>query len=227
MKKHILFLQILLFLTFLSFSFVDLDPGYINAFGWGSVCVSVNGFPEKDKYSASQYEFKDSKFYVKKGGRIDVRAILPQGITYGVLLRDFKNQNSAKYTDVISEAHYFLFYPDHMIGGIQVQWGWPSDPGGIISSGNPYTLPFGLEGGVLDWNTSGAKWDDMENGLQTTVGTWLEYAEPGWQMYVAETVGWERWRPEDKYWDWDKGQYVTPSGYEFARPHAYCILEVK
>ena len=227
MKKFTLLIQILLCLTFLSFSFVDIDPGYIKAFGWGSVCVSTKGYPEKEKYDASQFEYHDGKFFVKKGSRIDVRAILPEGKTYNDFVNNFKNQNSSKYTDVISESHYFLFYPDHMIGGIQVHWGsWPSS-GDIIKEENPYTLPFSLEGGVLEWNSSGVKWDDMESRLQTTVGTWLENAEPGWQMYIAETVGWERYRPEDKYWDWDRGKEVTPTGYEFATPHAYCILEVK
>ena len=52
MKTIQLLIRAILVLTFLSFSFVDLDSAYINAFGYGSICVSINGFPEKDKYNA-------------------------------------------------------------------------------------------------------------------------------------------------------------------------------
>ena len=64
-------------------------------------------------------------------------------------------------------------------------------------------LQYATSSEFLGWNTSGIKWDDAETRLQLTVGTWLEFAEPGWQMYILETVGWSRACPEKKYWDWD------------------------
>lgn len=200
---------------------------YIQTFGYGSICASFNGYPQKEKYDASQFEYKAGKFYIKQGGRLDLRSILPQGRTYGDLLSDFKRQNSAKYTDVISEGQYWIVYMDHITGGIQTHWGtWPTDPNDMIKE-EGMVFPQTLDGGALEWNTSGLMWDQADNMLKVNVGTWLDYAQSGWQMYIVNTVGWDRWRPEAKYWDWDKGQYVTPAGSEFAPPIGYCIVEVK
>jgi len=227
-KKLIILIKAFLILFFLSFSFVDIDPAYIDKFGYGTLCASFKGYPEKDKYDASQYDFKDGKFYVKKGGRIDLRSILPQGKTYGDLYNQFKSQNSVKYTDVIYEGQFWVVYIDHLTyGGIQTHWGaWPTDPSEMLKE-EGMTFPQGLDGEALEWNTSGLKWDQMENNFQSSVGTWLEFAKPGWQMYIINTVGWERWRPEDRYWDKEKWEYVTPTGYEFAPAIGYCIVEVK
>ena len=139
MKKTQTLLRAILLLTFLSFSFVDLDPGYINAFGYGSICVSIKGYPEKDKYDASQFDYKNNKFYVKKGGRIDIRSILPQGKTYGDFLADFKKSNSAMYKDVEYELKYIKIYTSHLVGGIQTQFGsWPSNPSEIVNTDATY-----------------------------------------------------------------------------------------
>lgn len=211
-----------------SFSFVDLDPKYIDAFGYGSICASYNGYPEKDKYDASQYDFKNGKFYVKKEGRLDLRSILPQGKTYGDLLNEFKSQNSAKYKDIIYEGQFWLVYIDHLTyGGIQTHWGaWPTNPADIIKE-EGMTFSQSLDGGAIDWNTAGLKWDQTDNNFQATVGSWLDFATPGWQMYIINTVGWSRDRPEDKYWDWEKGKEIIPTGLELAAPVGYCIVEVK
>jgi hypothetical protein len=231
MKSNKLKIIIYTFLVLftLSFSFVDLDPAYIEKFGYGALCVSFKGFPEKDKFDASQYDFRNGKFYVNKGGRIDIRAILPQGKTYGDLLNEYKKQNSAMYKDIIFDGNFWLTYPNYITGGIQVYWGdWPANPSEILKEkGEERAFVTSIDAEIMGWNTSGLKWEQTENNLQSTVGTWLENAEPGWQMYIINTVGWERWRPEDKYWDYDKGKEITPVGYELAPPVGYCILEVK
>ena len=228
MKKVQFLLKAILLLTFLSFSFVDLDPAYIKAFGYGTICVSTKGYPEKDKYDASKFDYKYGKFYVSKGGRIDLRAILPEGKTYGDFLSAFKKSNSAMYKDVVEEMQYIKVFTSHLVGGIQAHFGsWPSDPSELVNTDATYFLNFTTSPESLSWNTSGIKWDDTKTGLQLTVGNWLEYAQPGWQMYILETVGWTRECPERKYWDWDRGKYIFPYGYELAPPHAYCIVEVK
>ena len=227
MKKVQITLKLILVLTFLSFSFVDLDPGYIKAFGYGSICVSIKGYPEKDKYDASQYDYKDGKFYVKVNGRVDLRAILPEGKTYGDLLSAFKKQNSALYKDVVADSKYIKIFSTHMVGGIQTEHSsWPSNPSDLVNMDAQFFLEFSTSPEFLTWNTSGNKWDDPETKLQS-LSNWLEYAKPGWQLYILETVGWTRECPEKKYWDWDRGKYIYPYGYELAPPHAYCIVEVK
>lgn len=220
--------KILLIFTFLSFSFVDLDPAYIKAFGYGSMFASIKGFPEKDKYDASQFDYKNGKFYVKKEGRIDLRTILPEGKTYGDLYNAFKESNSAMYKDVIyDQQKYVKIFTSHDVSGIQYQFDpWPSNPGELVNSDGKL-LSFNNNSESFGWNSSGVKWDDQSSYLQSTVGTWLEFAQPGWSMYILETVGWSRNCPEKKYWSYDQNDWVIPMCYEFAQPHAYCIIEVK
>ncbi len=228
MRKLQITLKVFLALLFLSLSYVDLDPGYIKAFGYGSICASINGYPEKDKYNASQYDFRGGKFYVKSGGRIDLRTILPEGKTYGDLYKAFKSSNSANHKNVVAdEQKYIKIFISHDVSGIQFQFGsWPSDPNEMVNSDGKI-LNFSNTAESFGWNTSGVKWDDQSTYLQSTVSMWLDYAQPGWSMYILETVGWSRECPEKKYWSFDQSTYITPIGHELAPPHAYCIVEVK
>jgi hypothetical protein len=228
MKKAQIVLKAVLVLTFLSFSFVDLDPGYINAFGYGSLCVSTKGYPEKDKYDASQFEFRDGKFYVKANGRVDLRTILPQGKTYGDLYNAFRNSNSAMHKNVIDdELKIIKIFTTHDVSGMQLRFdSWPSNPNELVNSEGKM-LKFSNTAETFGWITAGVKWDDESSYLQATAGSWLELAKPGWQMYILETVGWSRECPEKKYWSYNQNDWVTPICYELALPYAYCILEVK
>ena len=228
MKKIQIFLNVILILIFLSFSFVDLDPGYIKAFGYGSICVSVKGYPEKDKYDASQFDFSNGKFYVKSGGRLDLRTILPEGKTYGDLYNAFRNSNSAMHKNVIAdEQKYIKIFTSHDVSGIQFQFEpWPADPNELVNSDGKM-LNFSNNAESFSWNTSGVKWDDKETYLESTVSSWLDYAKPGWQMYILETVGWSRECPEKKYWSYEQNAWITPVCYELAPAYAYCIVEVK
>jgi hypothetical protein len=88
-------------------------------------------------------------------------------------------------------------------------------------------LNFNNTSETFGWNTAGVKWDDQTSQLQATISMWLDFAKPGWQMYILETVGWSRECPEKKYWSYDQNDWVTPICYELAPPHAYCIVEVK
>jgi|WetSurMetagenome_2_1015567.scaffolds.fasta_scaffold127215_1 hypothetical protein len=228
MKNSLFFLKVLLLLIFLSFSFVDLDPSYIKAFGYGSICVSIKGYPEKDKYDASQFDYRDGKFYVKANGRVDLRTILPEGKTYGDLYSSFRNSNSAMHKNVVADEQKIIkVFTSHDISGMQFQFDpWPSNPNELVNSDGKM-LNFSNTAESFGWNTAGVKWDDQSSYLQATVGSWLEFAKPGWQMYILETVGWSRECPEKKYWSYDQNAWITPICYELAPPHAYCIVEVK
>jgi hypothetical protein len=91
MKKPTLILSLLvvILMVSVSFSIADPDPAYIQAFGYGSICVSGKGYPLKDRYDATQFDFRNGKFYISKGGTIDLRVFLPRGKTYGDLINEF------------------------------------------------------------------------------------------------------------------------------------------
>ena len=230
MKKFKISPALLFFviITSFSFTFSDIDPGYISAFGYGSICVSHSGYPGADSYNASQFDFRDGKFYVKAGGTIDLRAILPQGKTYSDIMNEFKRENSGKYKDVVAELVYWKAYSSHGLGGNVLNASWPSDPSELLHSNNPlWFREFNTATGILDWKSSGVDFTDSDNDLKRDIGNWLSNAKPGWQIYIFHTVGWRRNCPEISYWDPVRMQTIVPISYEMAKPISYCIVEVK
>ena len=91
MKKITLTVSLLVIIVMVSVSFrmTDLDPAYLQAFGYGSICVSGKGFPLKDRYDATQFDFRNGKFYIEAKTQFDLRVFLPEGKTYGDLMTDF------------------------------------------------------------------------------------------------------------------------------------------
>ncbi len=226
-KKQI-FLLIVLSISLSAFSFVEIDQGYIKAFGWGSICVSKAGYPEIGSYNASQFEYKDGKFFVEAGGSISLRAILPEGRTYGDLLKAY-NENHKEFKKMTEEQIYWKIYSDHDVVGNVLFKEWPSNPEEMLHQNKPLcTMQFTTEGAVKSWKSSGVDWAETNNNdMQRDVGNWLASAKPGWQLYILHTVGFQRNCPENKYYDYGQGKEVIPIAYEMAKPFAYSIVEVK
>jgi hypothetical protein len=48
------------------------------------------------------------------------------------------------------------------------------------------------------------------------------------QLYILNTVGFERWVKEAAYWDYGQGKTVTPLEFVMSDAHyACCILQIK
>lgn len=227
-QKIIVAGMILLGFMVSSFTLVDLDPAYLKAFGYGSICVSGKGYPKKDKYDPSQFDFNDGKFYIQAGRTIDLRAFLPQGKTYGSLVKSFTGSHP-KYGNMVEDQIYWKIYSNYDKVGNKLFDKWESDPVKMLHQNNPLCfIPLNTQGAIQGWNTAGVDWNDTENNdLQRDVGNWLETAKPGWQLYILHTVGFRRNCPEDKYWDVARQEYIIPVAFEMARPIAFCIAEVK
>lgn len=225
LKKFALALIILSFFSFYLPS--DLDPGYIKAFGYASICVSNAGYPAFSKYDPAQFEFRDGKFYVNAGGRIDLRVFLPKGKLYKDLLDKF-NKKHKEYAKVVEDQLYWKIYGNYDFAGNLLFDKWePSPEKQMDRSKEICFMHFNTDNGVRDWDGSGVSWDDPENDLKTDVGLWLSNAKPGWQLYIIHTVGFRRNCPENSYWDYNQGKTVTPIAFEKAPPIAYTIVEVK
>ena len=229
MKKNysILVLLTISFLSLAALKMADLDPAYVKAFGWGSICVSHSGFPQKANYDASQFDFRDGKFFVNAGGTINLRSFLPQGKTYGDILKNF-NEKHKEFKKMVEEQIYWKIYSSHDQVGNQLFDKWPSDPSKMLHQNKPLCfIPFNTNNN-RSWNGSGVDWDDTENNdMQRDVGNWLSAAKPGWQLYIFQTVGFRRNCPEDKFWDASQGKEIIPIAFEMDKPFAYCIVEVK
>ncbi|MHC1738469.1 MAG: hypothetical protein AB9882_10705 [Ignavibacteriaceae bacterium] len=225
LKKFIFSLIILSFFAF--FLPADLDPAYIKAFGYSAMCVSKNGVPDKTKYDPSQFEFRDGKFFVDAGGRIDLRVFLPKGKLYKDILDGF-NKKHREYSKVDEDLLYWKIYASHDVVGNRLFEKWESSPAKQMDQSNQICYIKFDTNNSRDWDGSAVKWDDTENNdLQRDVGIWLRMAQSGWQLYIIHTVGFRRNCPENSYWDYNQGRTVTPIAFETAPPIAYAIVEVK
>lgn len=230
MKSNKLFTSFLLVFTLslLAFAFADLDQGYIKTFGYSSMCVSKAGYPLKDNYDASQFEYSGGKFFVEQGGTINLRAICPQGKTYGDLLKQFNNKHK-EFSKMTEELVYWKIYSNYDFVGNKLFDTWTSNSEDMLHANQPLCfITYNTTSGIRDWTTSGVDWTDTEgNDMQMDVGNWLKSAKPGWQLYILHTVGFRRDCPEDKFWDYNQGKEVIPIAYEMAKPFAVAIVEVK
>jgi hypothetical protein len=196
-KKFLLAISFIVFLTTISFKPAeDPDPGYIKAFGWGSVCVSEKGYPNLDKYDAAQFDFRDGKFYVKANTSFNMRAILPEGKTYGSLIDDFMTRKPYEQENFVKRIFWRIFV-SHDAKGNKISYAnWPPAPGDMLSEHNYMTSEKELCFSALycmddvpTWNSSGASWGDDKTHLVMLVGDWLSKAKPGYQIYIVHTVG--------------------------------------
>ncbi len=230
MKNKRTFVAIICLTIFsvIALKFADLDPKYVTAFGWGSICVSKMGFPVKDAYNPSQFEFINGKFYIDNGGTLDLRAICPKGKTYNDLLNEF-NLKHKEYSKMVEEQVYWKIYSSHDHVGNVIFEKWPANSEEMLHQNKPLCfITFNTTSGIRGWNSSGVNWNDTENNdLQRDLGAWLAVAQPGWQLYILHTIGFRRNCPEDKYWDYSQGKEIIPIAYEMAKPFAYTIVEVK
>jgi len=229
MKKSTLTVSLLVVILMVSVSFriADPDPAYLQAFGYSSICVSGKGYPLKDRYDATQFDFRNGKFYVSKGGTIDLRVFLPKGKTYGDLINEYTSGHP-KFKDVVEVQGYWKIYSNYDDVGNNLFTAWPANPSDMLHQNKPlWFLPSNTEGTFKEWNTSGVDFTDSENNLQRDVGNWLSKAKSGWQLYILHTIGFRRNCPEDKYWDSQRLVYIIPISFEMAPPIATCIVEVK
>ncbi|RPI16136.1 MAG: hypothetical protein EHM58_12515 [Ignavibacteriae bacterium] len=208
MKKLLLIVLLLTFgltLGFIQYFIVDLDPGYISTFGYGSLCVSDKGYPAKDKYDASQFDFKNGKFYIDgKKYALNVRAILPEGKTYRMLLNEFVAKRPDYADDDAEEKMIWRVFVSHNKKGEKNYSSFPLSNSEIVNELSYATsekelafIPLNLQlwEEHADWNSSGIKHSDF----QSLVDDWMFDAKPGWQMYIVHTVGYyERHRGNDR-----------------------------
>lgn len=182
------------------------DPGYIKAFGNGTVCVSKNGYPKFGAYDASQFEFHDGKFYIERNGSFSLRAFLPAGKTYGDLVNDFvkrKPHDRGNRGDKI----IWRIFASHDKDGKPLYDHWPPRPedmlGIVTYKTSPKELCFGSLNAAdetLTWNTSGVDWNDNTVTPSMLCGVWLQNAKPGWQLYIVHTVGYLTLHEGDDHW---------------------------
>lgn len=205
----------------------ELDPGYVNSFGWGNIAVSERGFPAKDKFDASMYTYSEGKFMVSPGAgtQLNLRSLLKQGKTYGQYVSALKQANKDKMKTYTEDYARYTFWASHDFEGKQIFDVWPTKLGDLPKWALPlFKVETGLTTGMA-WNGSACSWQEM-NEASGKLQMFLERAQPGWKVYVINEAGFVRTAPELKYWDRDQLRYVTPIQYVSTGPLAACTIEV-
>jgi hypothetical protein len=186
-------------IAFLSYASVtdDLDPQYIQKFGYGSICVSCKGYPKFDKYDESQFDFRNGKFYIDKQTSLNLRAILPEGKTYQDLLTDFISRHPDYNADNAIEKIIWRVFVSHDAKGNKIYDKFPPSNSEMLNelaySTSSKELAFITvdmslrQPEVREWKTSGIPYANSE--LVPLIGTWLNSAQKGWQIYIVHTIG--------------------------------------
>lgn len=211
MKKVLLVTLLLTFgltLGFMQYLLDELDPGYINKFGNGSICVSDKGYPAFDKFDESQFDFRDGKFYISTSGtsRLDMRAMLPEGKTYRMLITDFLSRKPYKDEAYAEKKIFWRIFVSHNQKGEKIYPSFPPSASEMLQEVTYMTsekelafiqLNARFNEDLVDWKTSGLEYG---KDLVVPIGMWLQNAKPGYQMYIVHTVGYiERHTGNDRY----------------------------
>jgi hypothetical protein len=234
MKKSTKGIAILATLMLVAFVSADdgPDPAYFKTFGYGSIAASIEGRPSYDTYNPSQFDYRDGIFYIPASAtRVDLRALLPKGQTYGSMLNAlFTEKNSLLKDKKDDGSIYWYAWSSHEYDGTRIYPEWKQ------GSAHPdyhnkrvWETAINIEP-AKTWNSSACYFDDPnETSLKTDViNTWLKMAKPGFQLYILNTVGFQRWVKEASYWDYGQGKQVTPLEYVLSdKYYSYCILQIE
>ncbi len=231
--KNLLFTMFMIFTCITGFS--QLDPGYITKFGYSSLIASGKGYPESNKFDPAQFNFKDNKFYIAPGANttINLRAILPQGMTLGKCLEKVEKTYPANLKFRTDNFIAFCVWSSHDRSGknlVDATHPWPQK----ISDEPKWTewnfaYPVNLSDESKTWSSVGCEWG---NEFERDMKQILEYGIEGQKLYILMRVGYSYNNPDariEKRWNANTQQYenITLSGIgdEYGEPIVACTIE--
>jgi hypothetical protein len=237
MKKAIVLIISLTFMVGTSFS-QTFDPAYTNKFGYGVILASSNGYPAFDKFDESQFNFKDNKFMFPVGEEttIDLRYILPQGMTLGSLISKLKKEKPQKLSKKTAEYSVWSIWLWHNEGTKVMDANlWPKKKTDVPLWSEPLVnIIQGYDQTVATRNTGGLQWAEDGGNLKFEMGSTLKTAVPGDKFYITYRVAYEYSVPGGEHqqkWDSDLNKWVDRIstdgiGYIYSDPVAVGIVEI-
>jgi hypothetical protein len=137
-----------------------------------------------------------------------LRAILPEGKKYIDLLTDFTSRCPNYKEDNALEKIVWRVFASHDKNGKKIFDNFPPTPSDMLKevsySTSEKELAFVTTDMSLrnvearDWTTSGFPYNNSE--LVPLMGSWLNEAKSGWQLYIVHTVGYlEVYTGNDRY----------------------------
>lgn len=222
----------------------DPAPAYISSFGYGSIVVSGAGYPPMNIFDRTLFEYDPVKkvFYVKLGGdmTIDMRQILPKGITMGKCQENVVREKgrNLKYRTV--DVQFWSIWASHDAAGNRLDDGtrpWPSGPGDIPLWDPVVNCCWPQEERYLSDSTSGFRWESIgpDPSRREALKAALLKLRPGHKLYVIFRVGYayevpaglgeDRWDPQKK--EWLRLTSMGAEGYVLSDPISACTIELR
>lgn len=211
----------------------DRDPGYAKTFGYGVVVASNKGYPAYGKFDPAQFKFENGKFIIAPGSSstLDLRAILPAGMTVAQAVAKVQREHTANLKYKIEDFMVFQIWFSHDESGkemVDANHPWPQKPTDV-PGWKPREQRYTVNEESKSWTGAAATWDEMKGELWP-----LAQAKPGHKLYVVYRVGYKYKTPAgelESKWDSNLGQFIqVPSkgllGFELGEPLAVCTIEI-
>ncbi|OGK05311.1 MAG: hypothetical protein A2W80_16740 [Candidatus Riflebacteria bacterium GWC2_50_8] len=233
--KKLIVLSLMVLLSAVSvFAQDDLDPAYAKNFGGGIVLISQTGCPPRAKFDMSMFDYRDGKFFLPAGdqAQLNVRALLPQGVTLGSALEKVKKDEAANLQHHKEDLCFYKVWSSYDSGSPIENIKWPANLKELpkwASSTDGYSS---LSPDIYGWVSAGMSYEgDFRSSFWSIMGS----SVPGQKLYVTFHVGFEYQVPggqvESKWNDvLQKFENVTSTGmigYACSEPLAAATVEFK
>lgn len=232
-KFCVLFLMVLLSAVSV-FAQDDLDPAYAKTFGDSVVMVAQTGFPGRAKCDVSQFDFRDGKFFIPAGptAELNVRAILPKGVTLGSALEKVKKEQATNLEHRTEDLCVYKVWSSYDSGSPIPDIKWPANLKETPKWASSQDGVTSLDPEVYSWVAPGAKYEgDFKSAFWSLMAT----SQPGQKLYITFHVGFEYKTPagavESKWNDvlrtWENVVSNGLIGYALSEPLAAATVEFK
>lgn len=214
----------------------ELDEAYIKAFGRGTIMVAQTGFPAKLQYDPSMFDYKDGVFRIPAGdaASLNVRAILPAGITLGQALEKLKKERGENLNYHRRDFCAYRVWSSHDgdTNLVNEKHPWPKKLGDVPTWASPKVGMTELTSDVYDWTAPGAVY---EGDFAIEFLGWLNNIKAGAKLYISFHVCYEYQTPggaTESKWNSVLGRFEQvisngELGYVYSDPLCAVTVELK
>jgi len=214
----------------------NLDPAYTKAFGTAVIIASSKGYPAISAYDASQFDYRNGKFYIGggEGATVNLRVLYPAGVNAGSVVAKVKKEQPGNLKHFKRDVSMWKIWCDHSYGGdllVDDQHPWPKNRNDEPAWAEPLArLDNNITPESRQFQSMGCLWDDLKQYLASTMAK----VPPGTRFYVTLQFGYEYLVPGGQMetkWDDVKRKWVQVKsqgllGYSLSDPVAAGTFEI-
>ncbi len=214
------------------------DPTYRKTFGDGVIVISDKGLPERSKFDASMYDYRNGIWYVKSGAesQVNLRIFLPKGRNISSYIKELKKakpDNLKYHTGDLLIIRMFRSH-DHM-GNDLVKAGGYSWPNTVSDIPKWEQESFEVMMNVNETSTDTEPGADWPDNLRSKLYGVMIFTQPGQKIYFMVQFAYEYKTPAGEIetkWDAQLNKWVQVKsngmlGYVYSDPVVSATLEFK